>query len=911
MITACSGEKNATEYLADANSYLESGDQRAALIETRNAVSQAPEDRTARLLLGRLELEQGNPAAAEGALLKAIALGADHAEVAESLTRSYFLQQKFEEVQNIDAESLPDPTKATVLAYQAEVAVSNANLTQAHELASAALAADPVSAVALTISARLQVLESNIPAARTYIAKALDESPTYSAAWELLGDIESNERRYPEAIDAYSQAIQGSGNGISPLFKRARTHLAMQDIASTRTDIEMFAKANIKSPSVGLLKAEVFLQESRFSDAQVALEESLTNAPDYLPAVRTLAITHILRNNLIQAEQYAKQYFDASNSDDSRVLLATIRLQANRLPQAEETLAPLADSGRLSILAAQLLATIQLKRNNIDDAVNTMLVLSANLTQSGISDPTHLALLTEPSSLLSSELTNNETPTDNEADAQNYLSDQETKVVEAVSAMVAEDFQSALGYASTLVQKQADHPDVHTLLARILVKTGDTVAAREALDRAIGLSSTPGTPIILKAMLLLSADESAKATDTLEDALRHAHGLARERILITLASIDARSGREEQAVTRLQQAHNENPESYQPALALANYHAGKSEPEKVLESLSELPSTSKQNAGVIELQIQAHISLGEFTEAIALATPMVQSMPNTARWRFLRAKAYAGQNNSEAVSRDIDIALRIDPDYAPARLVKANMSVLANDFQEAEMQLGQLESLIPGSEALTQLSGRMKAARENNAQSEASRSFDTPPASTEEVIERARIHWSAGDQQKAVATLKNWLDSNSEDVVVALTLANTYSALNQTKDAVDAFEEVLRVDQKNFVALNNLAWQLRKDNPEAAIAYASQAVELQPESPETLDTLAVIQLEQGMLTEAGETFESIKKLNPSDPTILYHGARIQVALGNIEDAKNILEPLISGGLDFPDKAAAKALYEEL
>ena len=111
--------------------------------------------------------------------------------------------------------------------------------------------------------------------------------------------------------------------------------------------------------------------------------------------------------------------------------------------------------------------------------------------------------------------------------------------------------------------------------------------------------------------------------------------------------------------------------------------------------------------------------------------------------------------------------------------------------------------------------------------------------------------------------------------------------------------------------MNNLAWELRAQDPQAAIAHATRATELQPENTAALDTLAVIQWELGMLNEAGTTFESIRKLDPTDPSILFHGARIQAALGKKEDAKSILEPLINNNVQFPDSDAARALYNEL
>ena len=175
----------------------------------------------------------------------------------------------------------------------------------------------------------------------------------------------------------------------------------------------------------------------------------------------------------------------------------------------------------------------------------------------------------------------------------------------------------------------------------------------------------------------------------------------------------------------------------------------------------------------------------------------------------------------------------------------------------------------------------------------------------------ARTLWTNGGQDKAVATLSDWLDTNPKDTTVHLTLANAYLTLNRTADATAAYQAVLQNDTDNFIALNNLAWQLRNDDPVVAVNYATRAVKIQPDNPAALDTLAVIQLEQGMVAAAGETFKMTRALQPSDPSILFHGARILAALGEMQDAKDILHSLISGEIDFPEAEEARALYNKL
>lgn len=912
VLFACSGEKTTQEYLDAADSFVKSGEFRAALIETRNAVSQSPDNASARALLGTLEAQNGNPSAAETELLKAVELGTPESEVALSLAKTYFQLGKFDELGNLNPNPLEDTEKAAILGYQAEAALTQGDLSESNALSTAALVADAVSPVALTAKARLQLIESNVPTARTYLSTALDSGSDYSKAWELLGDIETSEQRLPEALNAYTRAVATAVNVPTPLFKRARTNLALDDLASATADLEVFENAGVKSPNVGLLKTEILLREGKLPEAQQALEESLRNAPEYIPSVRTIAIIHLLRGTLGQSEQYAKQYFDATDSDDSHVLLAAIRLQAGRLQQAEDTLEPLAESGRLSLLGSQVLATTQMKLGNLDRSVNTMLHLHSNLQRAGITEPTPLALETSPAALLGNALLGKDTI--GRATAQDYLTADEKSLLAAVTALTTGATSKAFKYAQGLLESRSDSADIHTLIARIHSKLEDQEGATAALDKALALDKNHATANVLAAITKTNARDYDTARGLLQTALANASGPDRTQIFLGLASVEAANANEERALEWLRQAHNENKSAYQPALAIAYHRARQSDVKGVLSALSELSSPARQNSRVVELLSQAHIAREDYETAIGLISPKVQSEPQVAMWRFLRAKAHAGANNLEDVSRDLDIALRIDPEHAPSKLAKANLSIFSDDLQQAEFQLSGLETLIPGTEALSKLSERVETARQREIAAPSAQVIDNPKT-TEQIMETAKAHWSNGDPDKAIRALESWLSKNPDDITIALTLGNTLSTMGRSDEAARAFQQVLESNdgKDNFVALNNLAWQLRNDAPDRAVDYAQRAVALQPENVSVLDTLAMIQYEQGKLDEAGETVKAILSLNPKNPTIKLHVAIIKHARGNFEAAKNLLEPLISDeiGLTEADPTIARDLYNSL
>ena len=72
----------------------------------------------------------------------------------------------------------------------------------------------------------------------------------------------------------------------------------------------------------------------------------------------------------------------------------------------------------------------------------------------------------------------------------------------------------------------------------------------------------------------------------------------------------------------------------------------------------------------------------------------------------------------------------------------------------------------------------------------------------------------------------------------------------------------------------------------------SAPVDAAPESVAALDTLAIVLLGRDNAEAAKSAFDRAIELGAEDPTILYHGATIENALGNTDAALSLLRPLV-------------------
>ena len=123
---------------------------------------------------------------------------------------------------------------------------------------------------------------------------------------------------------------------------------------------------------------------------------------------------------------------------------------------------------------------------------------------------------------------------------------------------------------------------------------------------------------------------------------------------------------------------------------------------------------------------------------------------------------------------------------------------------------------------------------------------------------------------------------------------------------------VIETDPDNVVALNNLAWNLRLEEPRQALQYIRRAAQAAPERPEVLDTLAVIEHLNGESRAAYRNIERALKGAPQNPSMRYHKAMIGAALGEEDQAIALLEELLADeATEFPERAEAEALLDTL
>jgi tetratricopeptide (TPR) repeat protein len=150
--------------------------------------------------------------------------------------------------------------------------------------------------------------------------------------------------------------------------------------------------------------------------------------------------------------------------------------------------------------------------------------------------------------------------------------------------------------------------------------------------------------------------------------------------------------------------------------------------------------------------------------------------------------------------------------------------------------------------------------------------------------------------------VQEWIETalgeTPTSIPLKLNLAELHTLRQDFALAETLYRDVLKVEPKNVVALNNIAWILapKPEAAEQALAFADRAIELFGATGEMLDTRARI------LIAAGKNERAIADLNDAinqgqSPLRYFHLAIAQFKMGNTSDAVKTFQLARARGLD--------------
>jgi putative PEP-CTERM system TPR-repeat lipoprotein len=897
----CNRSKPTEQLLADAKQYQQKGETKAALIELKNAVANSPENGEARLALGVLDVETGDFVSAEKELRKALSLGIDKNRLLVPLARALEQQGKFKDMlEVIPPEAAAGSAELMTLRGNAHLELNETDKAKEAYAQAAKLAPD--NGNVLIGMARLALVQKDSATAIALIDQAVAKDPKNAEAWMFKGALARSEGKMPESLAAFTQAATIKPDHRTARIEKALVEINLRKFDEAKADLDAARKTTPASLQLGYTQALLDFTKGQHAAALESIQKVLKMAPEHMPSILLAGAIELNMGAFQQSEQHLRKYLAAvPNNTYARKLLAQAQLQTAPT-EAIATLAPAlkapSDDAHLMALAGES----YLRAQDFGNATNYLEKATALA-------PKVAALHT---SLGVSRL--------KQGDQAKALSELElgasldTKSPNAGMALVQAElsmkhYDKALAAAQNLAKQQPDNAQVHTLLGTVYAAKDDLANARASMEKALAIAPTYLPAAANLAQMDLNdkkpADAEARFTNVLKKDPKNVGAMT------ALAELASLQNQQDKATTWFEKASNENPDAVGPGLRLANHYLQTRQVPKALTLARKLQTENPTDANVLNLLGQVQLASNDNAAAIETYSKLVNVQPKSALAKFRLATAYATAKRDDDAAAELKKATSLQPDFLPAQLALAELSMRKNRPQEALAIARGLQKQERTAAAGLVLEADMLVIEKKIDQ--ALPLYEKAQAShptTRVALAVHRLQKMSGKEQKASQGLAQWLKDHPNDVQALLYAAEQNLIAKQYQPAAAQLETAVKLAPNNVLALNNLAWTYQQLNNPKALETAEKAYSLAGNSPAVLDTLGSILTDKGDSKRAADLLQKAVTAQPENVDMQLHLAQAQVKNGDKAAARKMLEK-VSAANKGDTSAKAKELLQQM
>lgn len=891
---------SAADHLVRAAELRAKGDAKGSLIELKNALQKEPDNAQARFQIGEAYLQEGDLAGAQKELNHA--LNAGLLEATLPLARTYVATQSWDPLSDLKpAEALPAPVRAEVLALQARGALAAGDQDGAHALVEQARALDAKSAPVLFSEAALAIGNKDQALAERQLAAALEADPNYADALVLRADLAAQKGDMAAAEADYSRVIAlRPAASASELLKRGMVRMSLKKLDDARKDADTLKKWAPEHPGVAYLDGLLKLSAGDYVAAQTAFELALSKAQDYLPVIFYLGAVHAAQDHLEQADYYLGNYLNrAPGSAAAARLAAGVKVRRNDIEGATAVLEQAAAANPKDAVLHDLLGRIYASRGDPKGIEMLKEAVALQPDSAALRERLGIAML----------LGGQQSEAQAEIDAAARLDPdaRQGKYMLVITAMRERDFERALTQAQALQASYPDDVTVWNLLGGIHLAKNDSKKAMEAFEQALRIKPDSVAATNNLGQLKAGSGDVDGAVAVYRDGLKHAAGNA--AISPRLAGLLLAQKKPDEAVQVLADAVKANPANTSLRIVLARVQYGLGKQDEAAKTLQEGGDKSA------DLQIAAGdlaLAKKDFPTARVHYEAAAKLDERSAAPLFMLGQVERQDGKPEVAEKRYRDALIRETTHQPARTALVSLLLAQRDVSGALAVVDDAERQGLKAGYLQALRGDI-AAVQNNREA-ALDAYGKALAMEDSRTHRmalARAQVAYGKVKDGVATLEGWLAKNPQDAATRHVQLNWQVMAGNTDAAVQGYDALLKANDKDVLALNNLAMLLRGKDQARAVDLARKAAGLAPKSPAVMDTLALLLMDGGDLSQARKLLEGAVEAAPKATVLQLHLAQVQAKAGDNAAARASLHKLLENDARFPERAEAEALLASL
>lgn len=897
LLAACSEKPEAM--LISAKDYLAKNDNKAAVIQIKNALQSNPDLPEARYLLGTALLEGGDPIGAETELRKALDLKYPQETVIPQLARALLAQGHARKVTDelATVELSQASSKANLQMSLVSAYAMQGKTAEAQTALDAALQADPDYVPARIVQIRQKAAQRDFDAALAMTEALIAKAPGSHDAWKLKGDILlSASNQITEALAAYRKSLE-----IKPDFMAAHAAviaLSMQQskLVEAGEQIEQLKKFAGQHPQTKYFEAQLAFQRKDFKLARDLLQQVLKAAPGNVQALQLAGAVELQLNSLRQAEDYLSKAMQmAPDLPLARRLLILTYLRSGQPAKALATLLPGLGGEKVDPELFSVAGEVYLQSGDMKKA-EAYFAKAAEHAPKDARKQTALAL----SHLMSGSV-------DTAFEELQGIAGSDTGTTADLALISAhmrrQEFDKALKAIDGLEKKQPDKPLAAHLRARILLAKRDIAGARKSFERALAIDPSYYPAVVSLAGLDMADKRPDDAKKRFEAVLTR--DPKNSRALLALAELAARSGGAKDEVVKLiGNAVAASPTDVAARLVLIDFHLRNKDVKAASSAAQNAVAALPDSPVVLDALGRTQQASGELNQAIATYNKLASMQPLSPQPQMRLAGAHMAAKDKEAAGNSLRKGLEIKPDLLEAQRALIVLNLDGKKFPEALTMARTVQKQRPKEAVGYVLEGDVNAFQKDwGSAAVAYRSgLKQVNSSSDLALKLHAVLLASGKGAEADKFSATWQKDNPKDAAFLSYLGASAIARKDFDTAEKNYSMVVKLQPLNAVAFNNLAWVSAKLNKVDAISYAEKANTLAPNQPAFMDTLAMLLSDKGDYAKAAELQAKVLTLQPQNALFKLNLAKIHIKGGQKELARKELDELSKLG----DKFAAQA-----
>lgn len=346
---------------------------------------------------------------------------------------------------------------------------------------------------------------------------------------------------------------------------------------------------------------------------------------------------------------------------------------------------------------------------------------------------------------------------------------------------------------------------------------------------------------------------------------------------------------------------------------------------------------------------QLHLAKNEFTKALQAAEDILNYDANNIPARMIRTSCRIGLGDLPTARNELNLVLAANPTYPDALFQMGVLNYQEKKYKEAEQNFVQLQNTSPNDPR--GLVGRVETfvaekqfdtaiqLLQNDLAKNPERSFyrlalgntavrakkyDLAIAEYGKLINKdaknfdvqirlAEAHRLKGDVPSAVTEFKKARELNPNDATALVHLALIYEGAGKSNEARPYYEQILKLQPDNVIALNNLAFLMAESGGDLdqALTMAQRAKAKAPHEPNVADTLGWIYIKKNLSDSAIPIFRELVAKHGDNAMFHYHLGMALLQKGDKGGAKRSLETALRNNPSPNDIAKIKELISRI